>query len=307
MKRQARIWALCALGSLAAHAVLLLLLAATTPGARTPGAGGIEIGLGHAGQSAGLREDRDTLTADSPAAAARQEAVRSAGQSAAPLNPAKPAPLSVPPAIRPAKTAALQKAAPEPCAENCPPAETTTAAVPATANNVPAATSVPAPAERPVADDKTDGEIGDSHQLTNSAVSGGTQTRPGQTAVRGQENTSGSGGRQASGFGDNRGGGSAEPGRLQSYYAELHAWIQRHQTYPDKARRLRQAGVTLVKLGVARDGKLLFARVEKSSGYPLLDQAALDAIKRADPLIAIPASIGKPMLTLIIPMQFILT
>ncbi|WP_233633200.1 energy transducer TonB [Burkholderia seminalis] len=49
--------------------------------------------------------------------------------------------------------------------------------------------------------------------------------------------------------------------------------------YPPKARRLEQQGTVVVKLNIGVDGAVKTARVAKSSGYPLLDAAALAAIE----------------------------
>ncbi|MFM0527178.1 TonB family protein [Paraburkholderia strydomiana] len=49
--------------------------------------------------------------------------------------------------------------------------------------------------------------------------------------------------------------------------------------YPPKARRLEQEGTVLVRLNIGADGAVKKARVAQSSGYPLLDAAALASIE----------------------------
>ncbi|AKM03703.1 energy transducer TonB [Burkholderia pyrrocinia] len=49
--------------------------------------------------------------------------------------------------------------------------------------------------------------------------------------------------------------------------------------YPPKARRLEQQGTVVVRLNIGVDGVVKTARVAQSSGYPLLDAAALAAIE----------------------------
>ncbi|WP_414857274.1 TonB family protein [Burkholderia sp. IT-111MI5] len=49
--------------------------------------------------------------------------------------------------------------------------------------------------------------------------------------------------------------------------------------YPPKARRLEQQGTVVVRLNIGVDGAVKTARVAQSSGYPLLDAAALAAIE----------------------------
>lgn len=49
--------------------------------------------------------------------------------------------------------------------------------------------------------------------------------------------------------------------------------------YPPKARRLEQEGTVVVSLTIGADGAVKAARVARSSGYPLLDSAALASIE----------------------------
>jgi protein TonB len=49
--------------------------------------------------------------------------------------------------------------------------------------------------------------------------------------------------------------------------------------YPAKARRLKQEGTVVVHLSIGADGAVTSARVAQSSGSPLLDAAAVAAIR----------------------------
>ncbi|MGU3782164.1 TonB family protein [Burkholderia metallica] len=49
--------------------------------------------------------------------------------------------------------------------------------------------------------------------------------------------------------------------------------------YPAKARRLQQEGTVIVHLSIGADGAVTSARVASSSGSPLLDAAAVAAIR----------------------------
>ncbi|MEK6348139.1 MAG: energy transducer TonB [Burkholderia sp.] len=49
--------------------------------------------------------------------------------------------------------------------------------------------------------------------------------------------------------------------------------------YPAKARRLGQAGVVTLRVTVATDGRIARAAVSRSSGYPALDAAAVEALQ----------------------------
>lgn len=48
--------------------------------------------------------------------------------------------------------------------------------------------------------------------------------------------------------------------------------------YPAAARRRRQEGVTLLAVSVSASGRALRVAVKKSSGYQLLDEAAVGAV-----------------------------
>jgi protein TonB len=48
--------------------------------------------------------------------------------------------------------------------------------------------------------------------------------------------------------------------------------------YPRESKKLREAGVVLVYVFVGSDGVAAQRRIEQSSGFERLDQAALDAI-----------------------------
>lgn len=51
--------------------------------------------------------------------------------------------------------------------------------------------------------------------------------------------------------------------------------------YPERSIRLGETGEVTVVAEISAEGRCLSARVERSSGYPSLDQAALDAVRRA--------------------------
>jgi protein TonB len=50
--------------------------------------------------------------------------------------------------------------------------------------------------------------------------------------------------------------------------------------YPASARRLEQEGTVMLKVLVGVDGQVLESAVEKSSGFPSLDEAARVAVKQ---------------------------
>ncbi|WP_448044306.1 TonB family protein [Bradyrhizobium liaoningense] len=71
--------------------------------------------------------------------------------------------------------------------------------------------------------------------------------------------------------------------------------IARFQRYPKGAERQRLQGTVRAVFSVSRGGKLLGAWVKASSGKVVLDQAAIDTLRRAQPLPAIPAALPDPI------------
>lgn len=50
--------------------------------------------------------------------------------------------------------------------------------------------------------------------------------------------------------------------------------------YPEQSRRLRQAGQVLVDVEVSTEGQAVSVKLKRSSGFSLLDDAALEAVRR---------------------------
>lgn len=76
-----------------------------------------------------------------------------------------------------------------------------------------------------------------------------------------------------------------------TFRTELARHIARFQRYPKAAERQHLQGTVGTVFSINRDGKLLGVWVKTSSGQAVLDQAALDTIRRAQPLPAIPPAL----------------
>lgn len=72
------------------------------------------------------------------------------------------------------------------------------------------------------------------------------------------------------------------------YEQEISAWIQRHKFYPVDAGG--REGRAVVRMRIDRSGVLRYYAIEQSSGLAALDASALDMIRRANPMPAVPAS-----------------
>jgi len=81
--------------------------------------------------------------------------------------------------------------------------------------------------------------------------------------------------------------------REYAYANYLRAWVDRAEqvgnlNYPDEARQRRLGGQVVISVGVRRDGSVESSRILRSSGTPLLDEAALRVIQLAQPFPPLP-------------------
>ena len=75
------------------------------------------------------------------------------------------------------------------------------------------------------------------------------------------------------------------------YQQALLRHVARYQLYPSAARLGRLHGAVETLFSMQRDGTLLDVWVKTSSGEVVLDKAAVDAIRRAQPLPSIPSAL----------------
>ncbi|MBO0396070.1 energy transducer TonB [Stenotrophomonas maltophilia] len=87
--------------------------------------------------------------------------------------------------------------------------------------------------------------------------------------------------------------------------ARLMARLERYRYYPAAARSRRQQGTAWVRASIDREGRLLALRLEQSSGQPMLDDAALQTFRRAQPLPPIPDVLKAPQ-ELVVPVEYYL-
>jgi protein TonB len=100
--------------------------------------------------------------------------------------------------------------------------------------------------------------------------------------------------------------GQAQPtpaGAAFRFQRLLLAHIERYQRYPKAARRDGLQGTVLVVFAMRRDGSVVQVGVKSSSGRPILDQEAMETIRRAQPLPPIPADMPE-QLTVLLPVAF---
>ncbi len=80
--------------------------------------------------------------------------------------------------------------------------------------------------------------------------------------------------------------------------------IQEALIYPHHARKDAIEGRTFVRFSINSGGELLSVELLRSSGYSILDEEALAAIRRASPFPKIPESLNKSHLTVALGLAF---
>lgn len=80
--------------------------------------------------------------------------------------------------------------------------------------------------------------------------------------------------------------------RFTTYFEGLKAKIYREWEYPDAAVREGLAGRLWVRFVIKKDGALEEVTLIRGSGYPMLDDAALSAIRLAAPFYPFPKTFG---------------
>jgi len=96
---------------------------------------------------------------------------------------------------------------------------------------------------------------------------------------------------------------AAETSARQTYLSLLASHLERYKRYPRAARRQHQTGIAYLAFTMDREGRVLSARIERSSGHEVLDEEVMAMIRRAEPLPPPPPDVP---VKLIVPMSFTL-
>ena len=91
-----------------------------------------------------------------------------------------------------------------------------------------------------------------------------------------------------------------------SYEQLLLGQLQRFKRYPHVSQMRRQQGVPYVRFRMDRQGQVLGASLERSSGYAALDDEAVSLPSRASPLPAPPDDVPGDPLEIVVPIEFFL-
>ena len=87
--------------------------------------------------------------------------------------------------------------------------------------------------------------------------------------------------------------------RYASYFARLKHQIEQVWTYPEEAVRRGISGRLTLRFQISKDGNLMNVRLIDNSGYNVLDEAALQAVKTAAPYYPFPVTIHREALSIL--------
>ncbi len=106
---------------------------------------------------------------------------------------------------------------------------------------------------------------------------------------------------------NNVGGGKIVGRATPTYVTHLREWLERHKTYPKKAKRRRHQGVVLLAFTINRHGEVMAYQIEKSSGIESLDKATEKMLLSASPLPPFPQELEGDVLKFVLPVEFSLS
>lgn len=86
--------------------------------------------------------------------------------------------------------------------------------------------------------------------------------------------------------------------RYASYFARIKRQIELVWNYPNEAQRKGITGELTLRFQISRDGNLTNIRLINGSGYNILDEAALQAVKSAAPYYPFPVTIDRETLAI---------
>lgn len=80
---------------------------------------------------------------------------------------------------------------------------------------------------------------------------------------------------------------------LNKYLLNIRAKIEENKVYPELARQEGLQGNTKVEFVIEKDGSISKIKILFSSGHKILDNAAVEAVKKATPFLNIPQELEK--------------
>jgi periplasmic protein TonB len=114
-------------------------------------------------------------------------------------------------------------------------------------------------------------------------------------------------GQGESGAGHGAVGDGPPDGIGDDYLERVRRYVGRYKRYPDDAVRRREEGRVVLAFTIARDGSVLGAAVEHSSGHRVIDAAALNMLSAASPVPPLPRTFHGDRITVAMPFAFSLS
>lgn len=100
------------------------------------------------------------------------------------------------------------------------------------------------------------------------------------------------------------GAASRNPNAVPSWKSRLVAQLERNKRYPSEAQSRGDQGVVQLAFSIDRSGGVHHARIVRSSGSNLLDQATLALIARAAPLPPPPPEVAGTQIAIVVPIRY---
>jgi TonB family protein len=106
--------------------------------------------------------------------------------------------------------------------------------------------------------------------------------------------------------GSTAGSSTQKDAEMVSRYEQLISmWIRKFQIIPPEARTQNMQGDTVVRIRIDRQGNIRYYILEHSTGFQVLDRAAIDMIRRANPVPAVPNDYpSDELMEFLIPVSF---
>jgi periplasmic protein TonB len=90
----------------------------------------------------------------------------------------------------------------------------------------------------------------------------------------------------------------------KGYADRLARAIAQHKQYPRVAQMRGWQGETIIDLKLDRNGGVLATRIDRSSGFEVLDKQALEMVKKAAPFPAPPEILKSDVFNIQVPVSF---
>ncbi len=100
------------------------------------------------------------------------------------------------------------------------------------------------------------------------------------------------------------GASARNPDAVPSWKSQLVARLERYKRYPAQAQSRGEQGVAQLAFSIDRSGAVHHARILRSSGSSLLDEATLDLVDRAAPLPPPPPEISGAQIAIVVPIHY---